>query len=101
MNSLWIATLVTSGICFLLKYLGYSLPESILNKPVIQRINLLIPIALLSALVAVQTFGSDENVVFDHRMAGVGAAAVALKFKASFPIIMIVAAVTSALVYRL
>jgi hypothetical protein len=33
-------------------------------------------------------------------MAGVGAAAVALKFKASFPIIMIVAAVTSALVYR-
>jgi branched-subunit amino acid transport protein len=101
MNSLWIATLATSGICFLLKYLGYSLPESILNKPVIQRINLLIPIALLSALVAVQTFGSDENVVFDHRMAGVGAAAVALKFKASFPIIMIVAAVTSALVYRL
>lgn len=100
MNSLWIATLATSGICFLLKYLGYSLPESILNKPVIQRINLLIPIALLSALVAVQTFGSDENVVFDHRMAGVGAAAVALKFKASFPIIMIVAAVTSALVYR-
>lgn len=61
----------------------------------------MIPIALLSALVAVQTFGSDENVVFDHRMAGVGAAAVALKFKASFPIIMIVAAVTSALVYRL
>ncbi len=101
MNSLWIATLATSGICFLLKYLGYSLPESILNKPVIQRINLLIPIALLSALVAVQTFGNDENVVFDHRMAGVGAAAVALKFKASFPIIMIVAAVTSALVYRL
>ena len=100
MNSLWIATLATSGICFLLKYLGYSLPESILNKPVIQRINLLIPIALLSALVAVQTFGNDENVVLDHRMAGVGAAAVALKFKASFPIIMIVAAVTSALVYR-
>lgn len=101
MNSLWIATLATSGICFMLKYLGYSLPESILNKPVIQRINLLIPIALLSALVAVQTFGNDENVVLDHRMAGVGAAAVALKFKASFPIIMIVAAVTSALVYRL
>ena len=100
MNSLWIATLATSGICFMLKYLGYSLPESILNKPVIQRINLLIPIALLSALVAVQTFGNDENVVLDHRMAGVGAAAVALKFKASFPIIMIVAAVTSALVYR-
>lgn len=101
MNSLWTATIVTSGICFLLKYLGYSLPESVLNKPVIQRINLLIPIALLSALVAVQTFGSEQNVVIDHRLAGVGAAAIALKFKASFPVIMIVAAITSALVYRL
>jgi hypothetical protein len=85
----------------LLKYLGYSLPESVLNKPVIQRINLLIPIALLSALVAVQTFGSDKSVVIDHRLAGVGAAAIALKFKASFPVIMLVAAVTSALMYRI
>jgi branched-subunit amino acid transport protein len=101
MTSLWIATLMTSGICFLLKYLGYSLPESVLNKPVIQRINLLIPIALLSALVAVQTFGSDKSVVIDHRLAGVGAAAIALKFKASFPVIMLVAAVTSALMYRI
>jgi hypothetical protein len=92
---------MTSGICFLLKYLGYSLPESVLNKPVIQRINLLIPIALLSALVAVQTFGSDKSVVIDHRLAGVGAAAIALKFKASFPVIMLVAAVTSALMYRI
>ena len=101
MTSLWIATLMTSGICFLLKYLGYSLPESVLNKPVIQRTNLLIPIALLSALVAVQTFGSDKSVVIDHRLAGVGAAAIALKFKASFPVIMLVAAVTSALMYRI
>jgi branched-subunit amino acid transport protein len=101
MTSLWIATLMTSGICFLLKYLGYSLPESVLSKPVIQRINLLIPIALLSALVAVQTFGSDKSVVIDHRLAGVGAAAIALKFKASFPVIMLVAAVTSALMYRI
>lgn len=101
MTSLWIATLMTSGICFLLKYLGYSLPESVLNKPVIQRINLLIPIALLSALVAVQTFGSDKSVVIDHRLAGVGAAAITLKFKASFPVIMLVAAVTSALMYRI
>jgi hypothetical protein len=61
----------------------------------------LIPIALLSALVAVQTFGSDKSVVIDHRLAGVGAAAIALKFKASFPVIMLVAAVTSALMYRI
>ena len=101
MNSLWIATLITSAICFLLKFVGYSLPESLLNRPIIQRINSLIPIALLSALVAVQTFGADQNIVVDHRLAGVGAAAIALRFKASFPVMMLLAAIVSALVYRI
>lgn len=101
MTSLWIATLVTSGFCFALKYAGYSLPESVLNHPVIQRVNTLIPIALLSALVAVQTFGVDKAVTIDHRLAGVGAAAVALRFKASFPVMMLIAAIVSALIYRI
>jgi branched-subunit amino acid transport protein len=101
MNSLWIATLITSAICFLLKFVGYSLPESLLNRPAIQRINSFIPIALLSALVAVQTFGADRNIVVDHRLAGVGAAAIALRFKASFPVMMLLAAIVSALVYRI
>ncbi|MBU3646036.1 MAG: AzlD domain-containing protein [Candidatus Nanopelagicaceae bacterium] len=101
MNALWIATLITSAICFLLKFVGYSLPESLLNRPIIQRINSLIPIALLSALVAVQTFGADQNIVVDHRLAGVGAAAIALRFKASFPVMMLLAAIVSALVYRI
>lgn len=101
MNALWIATLITSAICFLLKFVGYSLPESLLNRPIIQRINSFIPIALLSALVAVQTFGADRNIVVDHRLAGVGAAAIALKFRASFPVMMLLAAIVSALVYRI
>lgn len=101
MNALWIATLITSAICFLLKFVGYSLPESLLNRPIIQRINSLIPIALLSALVAVQTFGADQNIAVDHRLAGVGAAAIALRFKASFPVMMLLAAIVSALVYRI
>ena len=101
MNALWIATLITSAICFLLKFVGYSLPESLLNRPIIQRINSFIPIALLSALVAVQTFGTDRNIVVDHRLAGVGAAAIALKFRASFPVMMLLAAIVSALVYRI
>ena len=101
MNSLWITTLATSGICFLLKFLGYSLPESVLNKPLVQRINALIPIALLSALVAVQTLGSGTSVELDHRLIGVVAAAVALRFGANFPLMMGIAALTSALIYNL
>lgn len=101
MTPIWIATLVTSFICFVLKLLGYSLPESILNKPIVQRINSLIPIALLSALVAVQTFGIDKSVQIDHRLAGVVVAGIALRFKASFPVMMLLAAVTSATIYNL
>lgn len=101
MTPLWVATLLTSAICFALKYAGYSLPKSILNRPIIQRVNTLIPIALLSALVAVQTFGVDRTVTIDHRLAGVGAAALALRFKASFPVMMVIAAIVSALVYRI
>jgi branched-subunit amino acid transport protein len=101
MTPIWIATLVTSFICFVLKLLGYSLPESILNRPIVQRINSLIPIALLSALVAVQTFGIEKTVQIDHRLAGVVVAGIALRFKASFPVMMLLAAITSAAIYNL
>jgi len=101
MSGIWIATLVTSAICFLLKLAGYSIPNSVLNRPQIQRINSLIPIALLSALVAVQSLSVEQSVAVDHRLAGVGAAAIALRFKVSFPIMMLVAATVSALVYRI
>lgn len=100
MSELWLATLLASLACFLLKLLGYSAPDSILNQPRIQRINTFIPVVLLSALVAVQTFGSKQNVVVDHRLAGVAVAAIALRFKASFPLVMLTAALASALVYR-
>jgi branched-subunit amino acid transport protein len=100
-SQLWIATLGASALCYLLKVLGYSLPESLLNNPRIQRINTYIPIVLLSALVAVQTLTVESDIVIDHRLAGVGVAAIALKMRVSFPLMMISAALTSALVYNL
>ncbi|MFM7351057.1 MAG: AzlD domain-containing protein [Actinomycetota bacterium] len=100
MNELWIATLGASAICYLLKILGYSLPESTLNNPRIQRVNTFIPIVLLSALVAVQTLTIGSEVVVDHRLIGVLVAAIALKMRVSFPIMMISAALSSALVYN-
>lgn len=100
MSELWIATLGASAICYLLKLLGYSLPESTLNNPRIQRVNTFIPIVLLSALVAVQTLTIDSKVIVDHRLIGVLVAAIALKMRVSFPIMMVSAALSSALVYH-
>ena len=100
MSELWIATLGASAICYLLKLLGYSLPESTLNNPRIQRVNTFIPIVLLSALVAVQTLTIDSEVIVDHRLIGVLVAAISLKMRVSFPIMMVSAALSSALVYH-
>ena len=56
---------------------------------------------LLSALVAVQTLTVESDIVIDHRLVGVVVAAIALKMRVSFPLMMISAAMTSALVYNL
>ena len=100
MNDLWIATLGASAICYLLKILGYSLPESTLNNPRIQRVNTFIPIVLLSALVAVQTLTIESKIIVDHRVIGVLVAAIALKMRVSFPVMLVSAALSSAMVYH-
>ena len=52
--------------------------------------------ALLAALVAVNTFGGDQELVLDARVPGVLAAAVAIKLKAPVLIVVVVAAVVTA-----
>jgi hypothetical protein len=64
------------------------------------RINTLVPIVLLSALVGVQTFATKKELVIDQRLAGVAVALVLLKYKAPFPIVVIGAAITSAAIYN-
>jgi branched-subunit amino acid transport protein len=100
-DTMWIGVIGTSVIAFALKFTGHSVPERFLSHPLIKRVNLLIPIALLSALVAVQSVTTKNTIVLDHRLAGLGAAIVALAFKASFPIVVLGAAITSAVVYNL
>ena len=101
MSAFWIATIGTSVIAFALKYSGHSVPERWLSHPKVQRINLLIPIALLSALVAVQTFSEKSQLMIDQRLVGLYVAIVALAYKALFPVVVISSAVSSAVVYRL
>jgi hypothetical protein len=100
MNSYWIATIGTSVIAFALKYSGHSVPERWLSHPKIQRINALIPIALLSALVAVQSFSEKSRLMIDQRLAGLCVAVIALMLKAPFPIVVISSAISSAAIYN-
>ena len=100
MSAIWIAVLGASLTAFLNKYIGHSVPEKWLNRPSIMKINALVPIVLLSALVGVQTFANKKELLIDQRFAGVLVALVALKFKAPFPVVVISAAITSAAIYN-
>jgi branched-subunit amino acid transport protein len=74
---------------------GRSLPA-----PAVRVISLLAA-ALLSALVVTQTFGDDQELVFDARVAGLAAAAGALALRRSMVVTMISAAAATALVRAL
>jgi len=100
MTIFWVTTIGTSVIAFLLKYSGHSVPERWLSHPKIQKINALIPIALLSALVGVQSFSDKSKLVVDQRLVGLVVAIIALMLKAPFPIVVLSAALSSAAVYN-
>jgi branched chain amino acid efflux pump len=94
---MWAAVIVTAVGCYLLKLTGLSVPARVLNRAVVRRIADLIPVALLGALVAVQALSTGESLALDARLAGVGAAVLALLCKAPFLVVVAVAAATTAL----
>ena len=99
--ALWVVLGCTSALCFSIKLIGHSVPERWLAHARLQRINALIPIALLSALVVAEGLVTKTHIVLDHRLAGLGVAFVALLLRAPFPVVVVAAALTSALVYHL
>ena len=93
---IWAAVLVASLGCLALKLAGWSLPQRWLEGARLQRAAALLPVALLAALVAVQTLGDDGRVVVDARVAGVAVAAVLLAVRAPFLLVILAAAATAA-----
>jgi branched-subunit amino acid transport protein len=54
--------------------------------------------SLLAALVVTQALGADGELVVDERLVGVGVAAVAIRLRAPLIVVMVLAAVSTALV---
>jgi uncharacterized membrane protein len=90
---MWGAILIGAAGCYALKLAGLSVPQRVLDAPRVQRVALLLPVALLAALIATQTFAGG----IDARAAGLGAAAIALAARAPFLVVVASAAVTTAL----
>jgi len=95
---MWAAIVVAGIGCYLLKLAGLSVPPRVLERPVVQRVADLLPVALLAALIGVQVFAEGATVTLDARVVGLGAALVALLLRAPFIVVVFVAAATAALV---
>jgi branched-subunit amino acid transport protein len=98
---IWAAVLATSAGCYLLKLTGLSVPERVLDSPRVRAVAALLPVALLAALAAVQTFGAGRSLVVDARVAGLAFAVVALVLRAPFIVVVVGAAAVAALLRAL
>jgi hypothetical protein len=93
---IWAAVLVASAGCFALKLTGWSVPARLLAGERLQRAAVLLPVALLAALVVVQAFAGERALVLDARAAGLAVAALLLVLRAPFLLVVVAAAVTAA-----
>jgi branched-subunit amino acid transport protein len=98
-TALWVAVVIAAVGSYLLKLAGVSLPESVLNTPVVQRVAGYLPVAMLSALVAVELFDRGGTYTVDWRtLAGVAAGVIALLLRRGLLMVFLVAiAVTAVL----
>lgn len=95
--TLWTAVLLASVICAALKAVGYVLPMEWVEAPRPMRIADLLTVALLAALVAVQTLGDGQAVTVDARVPAVLAAAGLLLVRAPFLLVVVTAGLVAAL----
>lgn len=94
--STWIAIGVTALGCYVVKLLGLLVPAGLLERPLVKRLAALVPVALLAALTAQQTFADGRVPVLDARAAGLAAAALALLLRAPFLVVVATAVVVTA-----
>ncbi len=96
--TVWQIILVASIAVLALKLLGYLVPPSIIEKPTPARVANLLTVALLSALVAVQTLAVGQSIQLDARVPALLVAAGLFALRVPFIVVIIAAAATAALI---
>ncbi|MFJ6743900.1 AzlD domain-containing protein [Streptomyces sp. NPDC091279] len=94
--NVWIAIGATALGCYLVKLAGLLVPAGALERPSVKRLAALLPVALLAALTAQQTFADGHALTVDARAVGLAAAAVALLLRAPFLVVVGAAVVVTA-----
>lgn len=95
--STWTTVLVASALAYALKLLGHVVPARWLDGERTSRVTSALPIALLAALVAVQTFTTSAGgLVLDARAVAVVVAITALLLRAPFIVVVVLGAAVAA-----
>jgi branched-subunit amino acid transport protein len=95
--SIWLAVIITCLGCYALKLAGLVMPGRVLADARVRRFTELVPVALLTALVAVQALADGRALEADGpRLAGLAAAVIALLLRAPFLVVLVVAAAATA-----
>lgn len=92
----WAAVLGACAACFAVKVSGYLAPQHWLERPRVVRVAGLVTVALLAALVGVQTLASGRALQPDARVPALAVAAVLLWRRAPFIVVVAAAAATAA-----
>lgn len=92
---LWIGAAI--AIAYATKAVGYVVPRGLLERPVVARATTTMTIGLLAALVVSNTFASGSKLTVDARVVALLAAALALKLRAPFIVVVIVGALAAGL----
>ncbi|MGV8969867.1 MAG: AzlD domain-containing protein [Microbacteriaceae bacterium] len=96
--TLWHIVLLASIAVLALKLVGYLVPQSVLEKAAPARIAQLLTVALLAALVAVQTLAAGTEIVLDARVPALLVAVGLFALRAPFILVIIAAATTAAVI---
>jgi branched-subunit amino acid transport protein len=98
--SWWFIVALAAG-CYTFKVLGLVVLGDRQMPAVVRRCLDLIPVAMISALVALNTFSDGQQLVIDARAAGVAAAVVAAWRRAPLIVVIVLGASVTAIVRAL
>jgi branched-subunit amino acid transport protein len=94
----WTLVLVLAAFSFGCKAVGLVVVGSRRLPPAVERCLALVPAAVISALIMMNTFATGNELVLDARAAGVGVAAVAAWRRAPLILVIVLGAAVTALV---
>jgi len=97
MHATWFWLLMACALALATKLLGYLVPARWLQGPRTRQLTVAMTIGLLAALVTTNTLADGTRLTLDARLGALVAASLALLLRAPFLLVILVGAITAAL----